>query len=398
MLSNISLLLDIGTTTISGAILNKPKKRLLASDSILNGQAGIADDVISRIDFALKNSINATQLQKLVASSINSLISRLVAQSGKEIKDIDSAYCVSNTAMHHLFLGIDPSPLVTPPYKAAQKAEMRVYAERVSLKLRKGTPVTFLPNIGSFIGSDALSVILASEIYKSSSAKLAIDIGTNGEVMLGNKDKILVASTAAGPAFEGRHISCGMMAKEGAIESIKLRKNRIEFKVIGKSAPKGLSGSGLIDAAAVMLKCGAMDKSGKMDNAEFVIYKRGKSKISMKQADIRKIQLAKGAVYAAIKVLLRRYNISEPGIGRIYITGSFGNTIDVNSLMEIGLIPRVDKRKVSFLKKGALQGLYLYVVNPGVHKNLLSILSKIRHIPLLGRGFSEDFTSSLFMG
>lgn len=397
-MANLVLLLDIGTTTISAAILDREKDIILASDSVLNGQVRFGDDVISRIGFALKKSQNITRLQETVVSSVNKVLTGLVAACRLKNEDIEKAFCVCNTAMHHLFLGINPAALVTPPYKAAQKSEVTIYADRTALKLRKNCPITFLPNIDGFVGSDALAVIIASGIYKLGAIRLAIDIGTNGEIILGNKDKILVASTAAGPAFEGRHISCGMPAVKGAIESVRIRTDGIALEVIGGGPPKGIAGSGLIDAAHQMLKAGVIDSSGKMDGGEFILYKKQRVKISITQQDIRKIQLAKAAIYAAIKMLLRKSNITETEIKQILITGAFGNIMNPDSIVSIGLIPKAQKQNIKFLKKGTLEGLRLYLSEPSLENNLASILSKIKHIPLLGKGFGEEFTSSLFMG
>lgn len=392
------LLLDLGTTTISGAIVDKKKKRILASDSVLNEQIRFGDDIISRIDFALKKEQHPARLQKAAVSSVNKLLAGLVAACRIKKGSIEEVFCVCNTAIHHLFLGIDTFSLITPPYKPAQKSEVTIYADRTTLKLRKDCPITFLPNIGGFVGSDALAVIVASGIYKSKSAKLAIDIGTNGEVILGNKERILVASTAAGPAFEGRHISCGMPAVRGAIESVRIKRKTIELKVIGGGFPKGIAGSGLIDAVSQMQKAGAVDASGRIEGAEFILYKKGKSKISITQQDIRKIQLAKAAIYAAIKLLMRRSNIAGRDIKQALITGAFGNTVNPESIVSIGLIPKIKRKNIRFLRKGALEGLRLYLSEPSLENGLASILSKTRHIPLLGRGFGEEFTSSLFIG
>jgi len=392
------LLFDIGTTTISGAIVDKAKAVVLSSASVLNGQLRLGDDLISRIDFALKNSKDAMRLQKAVVSSANKLLALLLTDSGLKKADIKGVFCVCNTGMHHLMLGINPAPLVTPPYRPAQKAEITVYAERIGIDLAEGCPITFLPNIGGFVGSDALSVIIAGGIYNSRAVRLAIDIGTNGEVILGNKDRIFAASTAAGPAFEGRHISCGSLPVKGAIEAVKIKGERVEIKVIGGGPPKGICGSGLIDAVSQMLKTGAVDKSGRISGGEFVIYERGKRKIAITQQDMRKVQLAKAAIYAAIKTLLRKSNIAESDIKEVLITGKFGNVINPDSIAAIGFIPQVPRKAVRFLKNGALEGLRLYLSRPPLKKGLAGILSKTRHIPLLGKGFTEDFTSSLFMG
>ena len=397
-MSKPTLILDIGTTTISGAVLDKRSGRILACDSILNGQTKFGDDLISRIDFALKAKKNADRLHDAAASSINKLLVKLLKRTKKDSCKIEEAFCVCNTGMHHLFLGIDPAPLVTPPYRAAQKSAITVYAGRTGLRLDKNCPITFLPNIGGFVGSDALAVIISSGIYKSKHTKLAIDIGTNGELILGNKDNILVASTAAGPAFEARHISCGMGAQEGAIKSVRIKTKGIEFKVIGGASPKGICGSGLIDAVSGMLKAGLMDNSGRMKKDEFIIYKKGGVKVSVTQKDIRKLQLAKAAIYAAIKVLLRRSGIEDDDIKEVLITGAFGNTLNADSIVSIGLIPKIEGNIIRFLPRGALEGLRLYLTEPSLEKNITSILSRTTHIPLLGKGFGEEFASSLFLG
>lgn len=397
-MAKLALLFDIGTTTISGSILDIEKKRLLSGNLVLNGQAKFGDDLVSRIDFALKKQQNASLLQKRVSSSINKLIKLLLSESRSRVKDVASVFCVANSAMHHLFLGIDTSTLITPPYRARQKSEITAYAKMLGLNLGKDVQITFLPNIAGFVGSDALSVILASGIYKERGVQLAIDIGTNGEVILGNKDRILVASTAAGPAFEAKYARHGMPAVKGAIKSVAIKKGRPAFSVIGGGTPKGITGSGLIDACYAALKTGAMDKSGKMKEKEFVIFKRGKKTLSITQNDIRKLQLAKAAIFAATKILLRRYGIEPAAIDRILLTGSFGSSLNKKSVSGAGLIPRIDIRKVHCLNNAALEGLFLYAADSALRKQLLAILSRIEHVPLLGKSFSDEFVSSLAFG
>ena len=391
-------MLDIGTTTISGSILDASANKILSKGLVLNSQSRFGDDLVSRISFALESQQNAALLQKKAAFSINALIKQLLASCFKQKQDIVSVLCVANTAMHHLFLGIDTLPLITPPYRPSQKAEITVYAAMLGLKLAKNVALTFLPNIEGFVGSDALSVILASNIYKDAHLKLAIDIGTNGEVVLGNKDRMLVASTAAGPAFEARYVKSGMPAIEGAIKSVRITKRKIECGVIGNKTPKGIAGSGLIDACYEMFRTGVIDKSGKMAVREFILYKRGKNKISITQGDVRKLQLAKAAIFASTKVLLRRYGADKEDIDQILLTGSFGSSLNVRSVIGVGLIPKIGIKKVKHLKSGTLEGLRLYATRPTLHKQILGVLSKIEHLPLLGQAFGEEYVSSLVFG
>jgi len=397
-LANLLFLVDIGTTTVTGALCDVKRDKILSFGSVLNQQAKFGDDIVSRIDFALKSTQNSEILQKKVASSINKILKELILKSKLAKKDIRACFCVCNTAMHHLFLGIDTSSLVTPPYRATQKAEMLVYSDRLGINIGKSVPITLLPNIGGFVGSDALSVILASGMHASKRIKLVVDIGTNGEIALGNKEKILVASTAAGPAFEGRYISSGMPAVEGAIEVVKIALKKINLKVIGNKTPQGIAGSGLIDACYEIFRTKNMDRSGKLKDHEFILYKRASNKISITQTDIRKLQLAKAAIFAGIKTLMRRYNIESNDIEEVVITGSFGNTANTESLIGVGLIPKVDKKRVRFLPQGAIEGLRLYTKDEKLNKEILGVLSKIQHIPLLGKGFGDEFVNSLSIG
>jgi uncharacterized 2Fe-2S/4Fe-4S cluster protein (DUF4445 family) len=397
-LGKVVLLLDIGTTTISGCVFDTVRKRELARDFLLNRQARFGDDIVTRIGFAIKDPNNAEALTGAVISSVNSLLRNLLSACKKKPSAVKEVYCAGNTAMHHLFLGIDPRPLVKPPYRPVQKSETVVYAKRIGLKLPGSVPVKFLPNIDGFVGSDALSVIIAGKVYDAKKPTLIIDIGTNGEIILGNKDNIFVASTAAGPAFEAKHIHSGMPASKGAICSVAIKKNRCIYDVIGKTAPKGICGSGLIDALAQMSKHGIMDKSGKMRQNEFVIYERGKTKIAITQQDVRKIQLAKAAIYAAVKVLIRKSSFDNNDISNIVLTGSFGSVINKRSIIEIGLLPQMPGARISVLKEGALKGLESYITQPELQEKLLLVLSKTKHLPLVGRLFANEFASSMDIG
>lgn len=389
------LLLDIGTTTISAEIINTASNRSLIKGAIINSQSEIAEDIISRIDFALKSESNTALLKHKAISSINKLVKKILRQCSISNVEIKQVFCACNSAIHHILLGIDTRTLITPPYKIRQKEEITVCAGVMGLKIKKNIPLTFLPNIGGFVGSDALCVILASGIYNCDKVMLAVDIGTNGEIILGNKDRILVASTAAGPAFEAGHIRNGMLATDGAINSIRINKGKIEYNVIGHAAPKGITGSGLIDACNEMLRNSLMDKSGKMRERELVIYKTSKKKISISQNDIRKLQLAKAAISAAIKTLLKRYGAETSDISRIMLTGSFGNSLNQRSVIGAGLIPKVKMEKVSRLSSGALEGLRLYSRRRMIQKQIPAILSKVEHLPLLGQAFGQEYISSI---
>jgi len=373
-MKELTLILDIGTTTIKALLLDKANRKELCSGFVLNEQVKFGEDIITRIDFSFKNFKNADELKSAALKSINELIGKLIEKVRYKSSDVKEAVIVCNTAMHHLFLGLSVEPLVRPPYKTLQKSKMTMEARALGINIFADAPVTILPNIGGFVGSDAIAFIIASGIYKSSSIKLAIDIGTNGEVILGSSDKILVTSTAAGPAFEGRYISCGMPAIKGAIEKVNiLRNDSVKLSVIGNVAPKGICGSGLIDAVVGMLKLGFIDNTGKMKEPNFVLYKKGDVKISITQGDIRKMQLAKAAIYAGIKVLMKQLNIDESQIHRALITGSFGNSINSENAISVGLIPKVSPSKVKFIKDAPIKGAIRYILSKKIQRQLTSI-------------------------
>lgn len=411
-MKNATLLLDIGTTTIKALLLDKANRRGVASDFILNGQLAFGEDVISRIAFSIKGPDNKKILKEAVLGSINALIKNISKNAAFKPLHINEAVVVCNTAMHHLFLGLDAESLIKPPYKALQKSEIIIKAKELGIAIYPEADVVILPNIGGFVGSDAIGFIIASGIYKSDSVQLAVDIGTNGEVILGSRAKILVTSTAAGPAFEGRYISCGMPAIKGAIEKVAIAKNgSTKLSVIGNTSPKGICGSGLIDAAAQMLKRGIMDKTGRMNPAlsskgtdlrksgmkedMFILYKKGTIKISVTQEDIRKMQLAKAAIYAGIKVLMRQLGIETGDINKIFISGSFGNSINPESALLTALIPAVSPSRVKFIKDAPLEGAKRFILSKKIQTELVSILSRVKRIPLIRRDFQERFAESM---
>ncbi|MBN1405916.1 MAG: DUF4445 domain-containing protein [Candidatus Omnitrophica bacterium] len=358
----VILILDIGTTTIKGLLVDKKSRRDISSGFVLNSQARFGEDVITRIDFAVKGAKNQETLRLAATGSINLLIKKLLQKTGLKQQDIKEAVIVCNTAMHHLFLGISAECLIRPPYKTSAKSELVVSQKTSGININKNAQVIILPNIGGFVGSDALAFIIASGIYKSKSVKLGVDIGTNGEIILGSSDKILVTSTAAGSAFETWYIK---------------------------------HGSDIIDAAAHMLRKGLMDKTGRMKQGEFVLSKKGAGKIRIKQADIRKMQLAKAAIYAGIKILMRQLGVDKDNISGIFITGTFGNFINAESAIRTGLIPDVAPAKVKFMKNAPATGAKEYALSKSTKERLTSILSRIKRIPMIRKDFQQTFADSM---
>jgi len=389
----LGIALDLGTTTVKGRLIDLQERKYLSYFSCLNEQLTQGHDVISRIKLALEKPEGLERLNKRIISSINFVVENLLSRAKRQRRDISLIVCVGNCALYHFTLFLSPKNLMTPPYEPAYKDFASRKAATLGIKTDKECEFIFLPNIGGFVGSDAIAVILAGELDRFDSPVLAVDIGTNGEIMLGSKERIFAASTAAGPAFEGWHISCGMRPVEGAIESIKDKDGELSLKVIGDVGPKGVSGSGLIDIVGILLRRGAIDKSGAL-KGEFVICNRPK-RIFLSQGDIRQVQLAKAAFRAGMKSLAR---LSDKKVTKLVITGNFGKSIDKENAKTIGIIPEdIDTRNVEVLEDGALKGAETFLCDrDAVMPRVKGILEKAEHIPLgQDSTFKREFIESM---
>lgn len=389
----LGIALDIGTTTIQGKLIDLREKRGLSYFSCLNEQLTFGHDIISRIKFSLEKKDGLEKLHRRIISSINFIVKSLLDAAGEKRNDISLITAVSNAALYHFILSLSPKKLVEPPYQPEYRAFVKKDAADLGIEVDGPCEFNLLPNIGGFVGSDAIAVILAAEIDKSEAPVLAVDLGTNGEIILGSKEKILVASTAAGPAFEGWHVRCGMRAVEGAIESVGERDGRLDLKVIGNGTPMGISGSALIDIIALLLKKGSIDKAGRMKR-DYLIYD-GNKKISLSQDDVRQVQLAKSVFSTGVKILRRRL---REDITRVFITGTFGNYINKDNAKTIGLIPQdIEPERAEFLANGALKGSEIFIKDKeSAMLRIDDILGKTEHVSLKeDPDFQKEFISSM---
>jgi uncharacterized 2Fe-2S/4Fe-4S cluster protein (DUF4445 family) len=388
--------LDIGTADIKGSLLDISSGRELAEASVPNEQRAFGQDVITRLNLAKKKE-GMKELNKKVISAVNKLLKQLAKDASCDTRDIKKIIAVGNSAMYHLVLMIKPGKLAEAPFTPTEKKLQERDAKSMGLDAGKGAIFKFLPNISGFVGSDILAAIMTAGIHKDKRYGLIMDMGTNGEIALGCGDKIFVASCASGPAFEGRHIRCGMAAREGAIIRAKATSEGISFKTIGEAPPKGISGSGLIDLISILLDRDIIDRKGRMKSEEFVIYKGKGKKIYLVPKDIRQVQLAKAALQAGIEVLRRRARIALKDLDRFYITGTFGAGIDKSNAGNIGLVPKeVSLSRVKFLKKGALWGAKEVLLEPSREKEIHSILAKCEHVELhKDKEFADIFANSM---
>jgi uncharacterized 2Fe-2S/4Fe-4S cluster protein (DUF4445 family) len=346
----LGVAVDLGTTTLVAQLLDLATGRVLAVSTALNAQARYGADVMSRLHFAVLEG-GQHQLETLIRQQIGALIEQLLFSAGKHGAKIADIVVVGNTVMHHFFCAIDAEPLSHYPFEPTEGG-LQIFRSSALGWKHVGDPlVRFLPCLGGFVGSDVLAGILATKLTEHDDLVGLIDLGTNGEIVIGNKEGLLCASTAAGPAFEGAKISMGMRASTGAISQVTVSpplgpllseegtkgwcsRDRVHCHIIGDGAPRGLCGSGLVDAVAAGLELGVITTSGRFSKGENSWMLA--PPVALTQNDIRELQLAKAAIAAGIKLLMQRRGAKE--LARLYLAGAFGNYIDRASAQRIGLI------------------------------------------------------------
>lgn len=330
----LGIAIDLGTTTIVTQLVDLRDGTVLGVEAALNRQARHGADLMSRIDFALTPE-GRKHLSESIRGQLGGMIRRLLAATPVPLDSLTDVVLVGNTVMHHLFCGLDVASLAHYPFNPATLEGCCFEAGSVGWGAFTAT-VRFLPNLGGFVGSDLLAGILATRLATAAVPAILIDLGTNGEVVLGNSQGILCASTAAGPAFEGARISMGMRAATGAISRVEIVDGKIQCHIQGPPPPRGICGSGLVDAVAAGLNLAIIQSSGKFAHAdEFALH----PPVRLTQRDIRELQLAKAAITAGIRILVEQWGTTPDALEKIYLAGAFGNYVDYTSARRIGLIP-----------------------------------------------------------
>ncbi len=330
----LGVAVDLGTTTVVAQLLDLSTGHVLAVRAALNAQARHGADIMSRIEFATHGD-GLTVLKDAVRRQIGAMISELL-ENGGHTEPLREIVLVGNTAMHHLFCGIPVAPLAHYPFEPADPGQQLLPSRELGWDLPGSPQVCFLSCLGGFVGGDLLAGALATRIHESADPAMLIDLGTNGEILLGSRHRILCASTAAGPAFEAARISMGMRAATGAISEVRLEPEGLRCHVLGGGPPRGICGSGLVDAVAAGLNSGTVVATGKLAQPSPWMLA---SPVALTQADIRELQLAKGAIAAGIRILLRQWGISSNDLQRVFLAGAFGNYINRASARRIGLLP-----------------------------------------------------------
>lgn len=332
----LGIAVDLGTTTIVAQLLDLATANVLAVRTALNPQARFGADVMSRVGYAVLQEGQAT-LVRVIRTQIGRMLLDLLEAAGRAREGPAEIVVVGNTVMHHLFSNLDVEPLSHYPFESEQLGLQAFRSSDLGWALQEDPPVRVLPCIAGYVGSDILAGIVATELHRSPEYRALIDLGTNGEIVLGSRERLVCASTAAGPAFEGARILMGMRAATGAISEVHLDNGRPVCHVLGNVPPRGICGSGLVDAVAAWLELGMIGANGRMTGEDGFLTLCDPVKIS--QTDVRELQLAKGAVAAGVKILLETVGITLDDVRRVHLAGAFGNYINTTTASRIGLLP-----------------------------------------------------------
>lgn len=408
---------DIGTTTMVVNLLNTDKGKILDKAGTYNKQAVYGSDVISRIIYTDEHPEGLALLQKAVIETINELIDGILTKNGLEPKDIPVIVCGGNTVMTHLFMGVTASYLRLEPYVPSAVKFPAVKAKELNININPDGTVVTIPSVASYVGGDITAGVLATMIAHSDALTLFIDIGTNGELVLGNKDWMVTCSCSAGPAFEGSGISCGMRAMDGAIDWIEIDRESLEVqcKVIGDTKPLGICGSGLIYSLSEMMETGIIDRAGKIlvgkpskrirkaaEGPEYVLVYAGESgtgqDIAITEGDIKNLLRAKGAIFAGIRTMLRMVQLDVSDIERVYIAGGFGNYINVTDAINIGLLPDLPAEKFEYVGNSCIQGAMTVLLCREALVESESLAEGMTYLELsIGNQFMDEFISAMFI-
>ena len=389
----LGVAVDLGTTTIVAQLVDLTTGLVLAVRTALNGQARYGADVMSRIEYACGDG-HLSALSELIRRQIASLVEQLVFSDRAKSTEIRDVVLVGNTVMHHLFCGIDVEPLSHYPFESANTGPQVFRPHDLDWNVASHATIRFLPCLGGFVGSDVLAGVLATKLSENEEMGALIDLGTNGEIVIGNRAGLLCASAAAGPAFEGARISMGMRAATGAISQVAVENRRPVCHVLGHTAAQGLCGSGLVDAVAAGLDLDVIQPSGRFAarRKQWTLA----SPVVLTQGDIRELQLAKGAIAAGFRILRERLGAPIESVRKLYLAGAFGNYISTSSARRIGMID-LPVEQVSPAGNTALLGAKLALFRlDGEDGSYAALRQKIRHVPLNAEGrFEEVFVDEL---
>ncbi len=413
---NFGLAIDIGTTSVMVYLVDFIDGRVVDVASAYNAQISCGDDVISRIIYS-QRSDGLARLQQLVVGTINDLLHEIAARNRIELNEINEVTASGNTTMTHLFLGLDPKYIREEPYIPTISLPPRVSAGKLGVNVNPHASVYCMPSVGSYVGGDTTSGVLSSGLFLSDQLTLFIDIGTNGEIVLGNKEWLVSCACSAGPAFEGGGVRSGMRATAGAIEDVWIDAQTLEpsYRTVDDAPPRGICGSGLIDLVAELFVTGVIDKSGRLrrdlgtprvreglGGVEYVVAWAGKSRevatVAVSESDIASLVRAKAAVYAGFSVLCRSVGVELADVEQIIIGGAFGQYINVEKAIQVGLLPDQPWERFTYLGNTSALGAYTALLCTGMRREVVKIAGRMTYLELSAdNSFMEEYTSALFL-
>lgn len=407
---------DIGTTTVVTALIDMKTGKELATASMINAQKNFGLDVLTRITYEVEHPEDSKEkLQYAIVNSINEMIQNICNKSKVDRRNIYEISIAANCTMMHFLLGIDATSIGMSPYAPTFVKAKNILARDIGLKAAPGARLYCLPSVSAYIGADIIAGAYVCQLHKAKENVLFIDIGTNGEIVLSNHGKLLSCSCAAGPALEGMNISSGMRAAEGAIEDVKITESGIELKVIGDQKPIGICGSGILAAVKELIRTGLVKKDGafikkeKLEESDYrydmiqldgkkreFILNRAPEQLLITQADIRQVQLAKGAILSGFYALLKKANIDMNQLDKVVIAGQFGAHLPADSLVGIGILPEEIKDRLVYVGNSSKTGAYMALMSAEVKQQIEELAHQIDYMELgASDGYERLFAQCL---
>ncbi len=411
-----AIAMDIGTTTVYGQLIDLISGAVLAEHAEFNGQISYGEDVITRIVFAEKPG-GLDRIQEAVVATINTILGKIIKRSGVDPQDIATLTIAGNTTMTQLLLKIEPRYIRRAPYVPATALYPPLKARELGMNLEDHVTALVYPVVSSYVGGDIVAGVMGSGIYRSEEITLFMDVGTNAEIVIGNKDWLACAACSAGPAFEGGGLQFGMRAAPGAIEDFSLNPATLEpmIATIGRVRPKGICGSGLINMVACMFELGVIDNRGKFDPGlktprlrrtegayEFVLAWEKETQIdrdiTLSEIDIENFIRAKGAIYSGCMTLLTEVGMGIQDIERIILAGGFGSFVDLDKAMTIGLLPEIDPAQVTYLGNGSLLGARMSSLTNRIRRDVVEVIRKMTNVELSETAsYMDNYIAALFL-
>jgi uncharacterized 2Fe-2S/4Fe-4S cluster protein (DUF4445 family) len=407
------LALDVGTTKLAGYLVALEDGSTAAKAGAMNPQIAYGEDVVSRIAYAGEHADGRRILHDRLIEAVNEMARQLCDTAGASLEQVVEAVVVGNTAMHHFFAGLPVAQLGRAPYVPAVSDPLEVQARDIGLEIAHGATAYLPPNVAGYVGADHVAMALATRVWEAQGTVVALDIGTNTEISLAARGRVLCCSCASGPAFEGAHIRDGMRAAPGAIERVKFSHGELRLHTIDNAPPVGICGSGILDSVAALLDEGILDRRGRFDDSRPRVSKppdgvvqyllaparqtgHGRDVVVTRQ-DVNEIQLAKGAIRTGLEVLLAEAGIDSGQIEQFIVAGAFGTYLDLGSAIRVGMFPDLPHERFSQVGNAAGAGARQMLVSAAMRRKIAGLLPRVEYVELTTHPqFTKKFLASLY--